>query len=362
MLVCVICSVLCAYVAFGPMRVRGINLSPDVYRDILEANVVAKHLVNGVLWPYSSTNMKAAPRWAELNSVRHMLNDILRASSGRGILQKGWEKACTSFCCPKLELDSGKVEIGAYRVRVMLTQLREYRRRRTQVPHRFKATLQVLLDNVTLEPTTDMDDDPSSPDGEKVIVAKTCKDTECDGVRRENTQGGRSLGRHISEASSYDLFGDSKEEVIMLSPTSEEAHDEIEQGAEKIPKGAALEMQNDDDMHENAEIPKGAALEMLNYDEMENLCASKDCAMAPDEWATTFKRPAALTSKLKKRPAARPVAAPAARPVAALNRKRVYSAGYHPARQKALRAGHDRDRAAELGRIAGLDALKKAGF
>ena len=146
-------------------RVVGVHLEPAKYKEILEANYVDAFLKkpedgDPVLFKYSGTSTKQAPRWAEILICRHLLQALLVASLGRGILQSSWTPALAAFMQGKCALADSVVEGGAYNIRLMIMQLREYKRSHSAPPKKFAATLQTLFDwAIVVSPP--LADDPS---------------------------------------------------------------------------------------------------------------------------------------------------------------------------------------------------------
>ena len=193
----------------GVRRSRGVHLSPQVYAEILQNSVVDKHVVGGVLFGYSSSNMKAAPRWAELLPYRHLLADLLRHSNGVGILQTSWQAAVTTFVEGRWQLSAQAIETGSYNVRVMLSQLREFRRHSQKVAGRWQSTLQVVVDWVNID-----GEQESCVEANEGVIVLPARRPSC----VEEFDGGAS-----DSSSSYHLFAGvhfSADEAISVMSSS----------------------------------------------------------------------------------------------------------------------------------------------
>ena len=135
------------------------DISNEMANDIFTNHIPASMMADPVklLWRYASTSMKSCtPRWSEIHKLRHFLADLLAATEGRRLRQKEW---CRQWG-ERLKLNGvllksvDEVSLMAYRPRVMLSQLHNFKRRQLscsslKVPSKFQM-LTGLVDMVRL--------------------------------------------------------------------------------------------------------------------------------------------------------------------------------------------------------------------
>ena len=146
-------------------RARAKKLTFDEWTVILSANVTASHITevklkgpNGEprlvkkLWAYPNRDMRGTPVWAELPRVKHLLSDIFDASEGARVNQKSMLKAAVAYFKARHEIDEEQIEAGCYRLRAMMSQLIEHKKRckdgNLHLPARYVKALQPLYDRV----------------------------------------------------------------------------------------------------------------------------------------------------------------------------------------------------------------------
>ena len=127
-------------------RIRGRHLDASAYDQCLHENVVDRHWTTTkrdgkevkTLWHYRQKSMKGSPIWSEILQVRHLLVDLLHHSAGEGVLQSSFSTACMTYFegdrWPKHNKED--IDCACYRLRTMISNLREYKRRRQTVPDR----------------------------------------------------------------------------------------------------------------------------------------------------------------------------------------------------------------------------------
>ena len=60
-------------------------------------------------------NMKSAPKFDEVAKYRHLLQALLEATEGEGVLQKSWHAAVTNYGKQHLGIDEAEAERASYR-------------------------------------------------------------------------------------------------------------------------------------------------------------------------------------------------------------------------------------------------------
>ena len=130
-------------------------MANDIFTNHIPASMMADPVK--LLWRYTSTSMKSCtPRWSEIHKWRHFLADLLAATEGRRLRQKEWCRQLGE----RLKLNGvllksvDEVSLMAYRPRVMLSQLHNFKRRQLscsslKVPSKFQM-LTGLVDMVRL--------------------------------------------------------------------------------------------------------------------------------------------------------------------------------------------------------------------
>ena len=141
----------------APPRLVGVNFTPAQYREVLTANVTSSMVANGVVFPYHGVSMKQTPRWDEVVPLRHLIKDLLDRSGGAGVLQASWFAACKEFFKDgRYDVKMDQVEKVSYAIRTIISQFREYKRSRGNVPTRYQATLRPLIDAISSQKLHDL--------------------------------------------------------------------------------------------------------------------------------------------------------------------------------------------------------------
>lgn len=370
-------------------RSKGVSISTAEAHDLLRTHVSHAVADGAALFPYSTMNMKSCPKWNELLPLRFFLSDLLTATKGQRLLSKQWEVDVVSYCQKHLpNMSNEHAAAAAYRIRVMLSQLADYKRRRATVPKPFVPKMQAMFEMVVAGSAKDDSDDETVPQAKPRPVLQRSPTTAlpeppeeddelsdtCSGTSSGTGYGPQSLfpkkdtlKRRRSDASS------AAEVTRVLKP-----HDSI------VSVASSRAQAPDTPSHRQTSCDLGPQAPLAD-DELDELAAGAPATKITskvylDMGKGTFKRPAKI--KTKKRPAAArratprtattpaatvapPAEAAPAEPPDEVDRlwllsvpeqaklKRIHSRAYHTTADAARRSGFDEHVAKLKGQQAG---------
>ena len=140
----------------------GVDIADKDAHAVLSSNVHVGALSDiSKLWAYDG-QMNRSPKWEQMNPNKHILGGILEACNGEPLKQVVWFGQMKSFfkTLPNATYTEVELENAAYRMRVMLSNLRDTKRRGKQPPRRFQH-LSYLLAKIKISDETSCASTPS---------------------------------------------------------------------------------------------------------------------------------------------------------------------------------------------------------
>ena len=326
-------------------------------------------------FPYPSTNMKAAPRWQSLVQYRHFLADALDLTEGSRLLQSSWEKAVVAFASER-GVDSHSAGIGAYRARVMISQLFEWKRKGGKLPAPYRLRLQSVVDRVFVpakrdtpapqalvrQPTRSLQPRPSSeaslgPSALSPVEDGHDDDDDCRGPPKLQRKGAKIFDD--SDDDGDDDNDDDSVEVVPIAPRDVDVIEVLETQDDEA-NVAMTDKELDSLVANSAQPVNPSAWRILKADGKRNSTASAKSKSKAKAKSKSKSTPHAISRRLRTKTRfeeAKPalLKRPSATSDAAVL-KRVYSKAYHTEELFCANAGFSgeiaRRRSQEAGRAA----------
>ena len=143
-----------------------------VCREHIKLVNVAQDLLS--LWKYRAKGWKCGPCWSDLHRQRFFLHDLLAATGGRQLRQKGFETQLHVFLQKhNVEASLDQISVVCHRARMMLSHVLRIRRQGSKVPRAYQSSLCSLVQMARVAPQGDGDPDDEDPDGD------SASDVEC---------------------------------------------------------------------------------------------------------------------------------------------------------------------------------------
>jgi len=141
-------------------RSLAVHLTPDQLKPCFE-ELPLLSMRNNKFIEYDRLNMKHAPCWEKMNPYTRCLDALLRASGGKQNKHLSMMAGAQAFAeQQQLKLVQSKIEQGAYSLRVMISQLRNMKRKSRNCPRRWQSAFATLVDRISDDEEDDHQDDP----------------------------------------------------------------------------------------------------------------------------------------------------------------------------------------------------------
>lgn len=141
-------------------RLRCMDVDDAVVSRILHANIQIASTI-GNIFSYSKPCFSSRPEWGQINVHRTLLHDWFEASGGFCVRQTTVTRQLTAFCAAtKIDCTAKEAEAAVYRLRAMMSQMRDTKKGNRQPPKRF-ASLQSLFRLISTDqpPSSSANDD-----------------------------------------------------------------------------------------------------------------------------------------------------------------------------------------------------------
>ena len=144
-------SFFCSSLGMVRSKPAGVDLPEEVAKQMFASAVPASCLQDlASLFPYKGA-MNRAPLWDSISKHRHLLSDMLEGSGGQPIRQSKLYDQLLSFVRSLVPAPDDKlpkhVLRASYRLRTMLSNLRDHKRNDRPIPMRY-SSLKYLLDKI----------------------------------------------------------------------------------------------------------------------------------------------------------------------------------------------------------------------
>ena len=354
-------------------RITCVDLDDGLAASLLSDSLpMAAHCSNLVL--YTELNFRRRGKWSELYKNRSFLADVFMATGGYLVRQSSLQRQMTAYVRKNnIQGEAMDIESLVYRIRAMMSHLRDAKAKAHKIPRRFEC-LASVLNNVRIEAPTqqqgvcESDNDYGECDVDDEVVEVPVKKARIDVVVCSSDSG-------ESEVDVDELFGrlfgpwPGAARAAAAAPGLQEQQQLQEEPQKQQQQQLVLQQQQLQEEQQQLqeeprqEEPEGKKEQNgIDYNKIDAMIASITTSVAPtsSEYKQLFKKKKkATTEKSSKNCGAlrRPASAASAASDKAIV-KRVYSKGYHTEAKVCRDRGMDPTAAKDLARNAGRQAVR----